>query len=105
MIPLSPIRSGSQQEGDKSDGFGFELRGDRCYRFIAVGDSGVDDLDAAILDANDNVLLKDVYEDAAPILGPDDAFCPPVAGFYNYIVAVVKGGGGYHFQAWEGPRR
>lgn len=105
MIPFSSVRSDSQRESDDVDVYGIELRADRCYRFIAVGDSDIDDLDAAIADSEGNILLRDTYSDSAPILGPESAFCPSSAGHYKFVVSVARGAGTFHFQVWQGRRQ
>jgi hypothetical protein len=104
MVPFSGVMSGSQAENDDVDVYGIELRNDRCYRFFAVGEQSISDLDSAIADGDGNVLLRDVYTDSAPILGPEGPFCPPVAGHYKYVVSVAGGAGTFHFQVWQGPR-
>jgi hypothetical protein len=104
MIPFSGVMSGAQRESDNVDVYGIDLRGDRCYRFIAVGDSNISDLDAAIADSEGNVLLRDVYTDSAPILGPEEPFCPSAAGHYKFVVSVAGGEGTFHFQVWQGAR-
>jgi len=102
MIPLTPIKSGRQQATDDVDVYPVELRGDRCYRFIAVGSDGIDDLDSAIADRNNDMLMRDTFPDAAPILGPEGPFCPRESGRYQFVVSVAKGGGTYHYQIWQG---
>ena len=105
MVQLSGIQSDSQQQADNVDTFGLTLRADRCYRFFAVGSSSITDLDSAVADSEGHVLIKDVFQDPAPILAPDAPFCPETEGRYKFIVSVAKGGGAYHFQVWQGPKR
>ncbi len=104
MIPFSGIMSGSQDEHDNVDVYGITLRGDRCYRFFAVGERGIADLDSAIANGAGEVLLRDVFNDAAPILGPKRPFCPPAAGRYKFVVSVASGTGAFHFQVWQGAK-
>ncbi|MCU0691674.1 MAG: hypothetical protein MUF54_09755 [Polyangiaceae bacterium] len=104
MLPLSNVMAGSQDESDNVDQYGVSLRGDRCYRFFAVGSSSIQDLDSAIATEDGNIIMRDVFNDAAPILGPDQPFCPPSEGRYKFVVSVSKGSGPFHFQVWQGPR-
>ena len=105
MIPLSGIMSDTQDESDNVDVYGITLSNERCYRFFAVGESSISDLDSAIADASGNVLLRDVFNDAAPILGPERPFCPNESGRYKFVVSVASGTGTFHFQVWQGPRQ
>ncbi len=105
MTSFSGIVPGSQDENDNVDVYGITLRSDRCYRFIAVGENSIRDLDSAIADGEGNVLLRDVFNDAAPILGPKEPFCPARTGRYRYVVSVASGSGTFHFQVWQGPKR
>jgi hypothetical protein len=105
MTPFSGIMSGSQDEKDNVDVYGINLRSDRCYRFFAVGEGSISDLDSAIADADGNVLLRDVFNDAAPILGPEKPFCPPAPARYKFVVSVASGSGTFHFQVWQGARQ
>jgi len=105
MIEFSDIQSDQQAESDNVDVYGVNLRADRCYRFLAVGGSGIDDLDSAIADAEGNILMRDVFRDPAPILGPELPFCPPADGRYKFVVSVAKGQGTFAFQVWQGPKR
>lgn len=104
MIPFSGIMSDMQDESDNVDVYGITLSNERCYRFFAVGESSISDLDSAIADENGNVLLRDVFNDAAPILGPERPFCPEQPGRYKFVVSVASGTGTFHFQVWQGPR-
>lgn len=104
MVPFSGIMSGSQDETDNVDVYTITLRQDRCYRFFAVGESSITDLDSAIADEQGTVLLRDVFTDAAPILGPEQPFCPAAPGLYKFVVSVASGSGTFHFQVWQGGR-
>lgn len=105
MIEFSDIQSDQQAESDNVDVYGVTLRADRCYRFFAVGGSGIDDLDSAIADAEGNIIMRDTFRDPAPILGPEEPFCPPSDGRYKFVVSVAKGSGTFSFQVWQGPKR
>jgi hypothetical protein len=104
MIPFSEVLSDAQAEDDDVNVYDIELRSDRCYRFLAVGAHGISDLDSAIADGQGDILLRDVYEDAAPILGPESPFCPLATGKYKFVVSVARGEGAFHFQVWQGLR-
>ncbi len=105
MIEFSNIQSDQQAESDNVDVYSVNLRADRCYRFLAVGGSGIEDLDSAIADADGNILMRDVYKDPVPILGPEEPFCPPSEGHYKFVISVAKGAGTFSFQVWQGPKR
>lgn len=104
MLPMSEIVVGRQDERDRVDIYGINLRADRCYRFFAVGDQGVQDLDSALADGEGNILVRDVFNDAAPIIGPKEPYCPESDGRYKFVVSVARGGGTFKFQVWQGPR-
>lgn len=47
-----------------------------CYRYLAVSEATVSDLDLALFDANNVEILRDVTEDPSPDLGVAASVCP-----------------------------
>ena len=102
LSPFSDVLGGDLDEnGKKMDSWTITLRNDRCYRFFAVAAPTIEDLDAAILNEAGEIVAKDTFPDRAPILNPEDAYCPPTAGRYKYVLVAAKGRGDVKFQVWQ----
>lgn len=104
MRAVSDIQSGSQAFEDDPDVFPLPLRRDRCYRFFAAGGQGIVNLDAALINPAGQVLARDAFTDAVPVLGPFAPYCPEADGPHGLVISVEAGGGDYAFQVFEGDR-
>lgn len=91
--------AGELTEGQTQD-FGISLEGGKCYAILAVGDSGVRDLDLAVLDARGQAIDRDVEADARPVV----RVCPERSGESRIQVRMANGGGGFRYVAYRWPR-
>jgi len=89
---------------DKRDTFSIHLAKGLCYRFFAVGDSGIKDIDI-LVEKNGNVLVGDDKQTGpVAIIDADKTWCmtSDVNYFFN-IEVDGDGQGRYVFGAWARP--
>ncbi|HEY8535452.1 MAG TPA: hypothetical protein VIL25_03350, partial [Vicinamibacterales bacterium] len=95
---------GTQATGQLGTGetrnFGIQLEGGRCYAILAVGDSGVRDLDLLLLDPSGREVDRDLAQDARPTV----RVCPERSGAYTMQVRMTDGAGSYVYAAYRWPR-
>ncbi|MCA9573889.1 MAG: hypothetical protein R3B40_06820 [Polyangiales bacterium] len=91
--------SGELTQGQTQD-FGISLEGGKCYAILAVGDTGVRDLDLAVLDASGQAIDRDVEADARPVV----RVCPERSGESRIQVRMASGGGAFRYVAYRWPR-
>lgn len=89
--------AGELEEGDHHDEE-LLLPSGRCYRVLAVGRSGLEDLDLSLLDGSGGVLHQDAGGDAAPVLGLTPPICPEVPTVYQLRFRAHRGSGAYRAQ-------
>ncbi len=75
------------------------LQAGSCYAITAVGDSGIQDLDLALLDAGGREVDRDHAQDARPVV----RVCPQTTGQFTVRVTATAGAGGYRagLYRWE----
>lgn len=95
---------GTSARGELSEAgtnaYDVDLEGGKCYAILAVGDSGVRNLDLMLLDATGREVDRDVAADARPIV----RVCPPANGHYRMQVRMASGTGAYIYAAYRWPR-
>lgn len=91
--------AGQLTQGQTQD-FGISLEGGKCYAILAVGDTGVRDLDLAVLDAAGQAIDRDVEADARPVV----RVCPERSGESRIQVRMANGGGDFRYVAYRWPR-
>jgi len=100
LAQTGPISEGSLPNGADAR-VDIELRAGECYTIVALGDSGVQDLDVRVVSEDDEEIGRDVTHDrqaAAHV-------CPERSGPYQVVVAMAEGGGGYLLSSWSGAPR
>lgn len=90
---------GRLAEGEQRD-FPLQLEGGKCYAILAVGDSGVRDLDLRLDDANGRLVDRDVDTDSRPIV----RVCPERTGRFVMHVSMFRGEGNFVYQPYRWPR-
>jgi hypothetical protein len=100
MKPVTPVFEGTQGQTDPLARFTFRGELGRCYRIFGASDSGIADLDMALLDPHFAVVGHDTNEDAFPILNPEGPLCLTQPGNYTVLVSVEHGTGHYALQVW-----
>ena len=103
MSAMGMAQSGAISEGSLPEGaearFDVELSAGQCYTFVALGSSGVDDLDLRVVGEGDVELGRDTTHDrqaAAQV-------CPQRSGDYQVVLAMRSGSGGYLVSSWMRP--
>lgn len=76
-----------------------ELEARRCYAFVAMGDSTVENLDLSLLAANGSPIDRDQRRDARPIV----RHCTTVGGTFTMEVAMRAGSGPYVLTSYRWP--
>jgi hypothetical protein len=96
LAQVGPIQQGSLAEGRET-----RLRidlGAQCTTIVALGGTGVRDLDVALLDADDKPVAHDTTKDAQAALRT----CPDRAGKFTLVVKMAQGGGDFLAATWAG---
>jgi hypothetical protein len=96
-----PIK-GSVAAGGRSDHLAV-LRAGRCYRVVAAGSDGVEDMDLLLYDPEGVLTQQDPAEDRFPVLGLQAEICPPEGGAYRLQVHMYKGGGEFAARIYRTP--
>ncbi len=80
--------------------FRVRLEGGKCYAILAVGDTGVRDLDLILASSRGQQLDRDVESDARPIV----RVCASKSGQYQIKVSMAQGSGKFVYAAYRWPR-
>lgn len=95
---------GGSSRGELSEAgttaYDIDLQAGNCYAVLAVGDSGVRNLDLTLLDANAREVDRDDGPDARPIV----RVCPSANGHFRMQVRMSSGTGAYFYAAYRWPR-
>lgn len=94
MLPASPMHRGSLEKGSVRN-YQAVLKPLRCYRVIAAGGDGVEDLDLMLFDRGGVPVQTETGTDATPVLGLAEPLCPQQAGVFRLQVKMFKGAGEY----------
>jgi hypothetical protein len=97
----API-TGSVAAGGRSDHL-VVLRAGHCYRIVAAGGAGVEDMDLLLYDPEGVLTQQDPAEDRFPVLGLQAEICPPEGGAYRLQVHMYKGGGAFAARTYRTP--
>jgi len=95
---------GSPQHAQLDEGgtqeYEVDLEGNKCYAILAVGDSGVRNLDLTLLDASGHEVDRDDAGDSRPTV----RVCPTADGHYRMRVRMMSGTGNYVYAPYRWPR-
>jgi hypothetical protein len=97
----APIQ-GSVVEGARSDHLAV-LRAGHCYRIVAAGGAGVEDMDLFLYDPEGVQTQQDPAQDRLPVLGLQTEICPIRGGAYRLQVHMYKGGGPFAARVYRTP--
>jgi hypothetical protein len=93
---------GSVVQGARSDHLTV-LRAGHCYRVVAAGGRGVEDMDLFLYDPQGVQTQQDPAQDRFPVLGLQAEICPPQGGAYRLQVHMYKGGGPFAARVYRTP--
>jgi len=99
------VREGGAMRGEAEEGsardFSQVVHPGWCYKLIALGGEGVQDLDLRVYDGNDVLLQRDTTRDPRPVIGQMRPICPSRAATYRIEVRLVSGGGAFAAQLYR----
>jgi hypothetical protein len=76
--------------------------GPGCYRIIAVGGTGVKDVDLEVRDPSGKLVAADnTPDDIFPMIHPNKEWCPDAAQFLTLSIIVKKGAGEVAGGVWK----
>ena len=96
---LAPPQHATLAEGGTQE-YEVDLTGNNCYAILAVGDSGVRNLDLTLLDASGTEVDRDDAGDTRPTV----RVCPAADGHYRMRVRMMSGTGNYVYAPYHWPR-
>lgn len=99
MIPHEPVMRGELDERGRRD-FTSVLRAGLCYKVLAQGGEGVEDLDILVYDPDSVLLQRDATRHDHPVIGVERAICPMEPGLYRIEIRMTRGHGAYAAQLW-----
>jgi hypothetical protein len=95
------LRAGS----DKTDTFRLALTKGLCYRYIAVADSGIRDLDILVERPGGDLVADDKQHGPVAIIEADKTWCMTTDADYEFHIEVDgEGAGRYVFGVWARPK-
>ena len=100
-----PVTGKLHHKVDKRDTFALKLLGGMCYRYFAVADSGITDLDILIEKPNGALIADDKQSSAIAIVDGDKTWCMDDDADYVFAIQVDgTGKGNYVFGVWAKPK-
>jgi hypothetical protein len=100
-----PVHGKLHHKHDKRDTFILKLAGGLCYRFFAVADGNISDLDILILKPNGALVGDDKTTHPVAIIESHQPWCMDTDVEYHFAIEVDgPGKGGYTFGVWARPK-
>lgn len=93
-------KRGTVEEGAARD-FSHVVHPGWCYKVVAVGGEGIEDLDLRVYDADSVLVERDTTEDPRPFLGSARPICPVESATYRIEVRAASGGGDFAVQVYR----
>ncbi len=69
-----------------------------CYKVVAVGGEGIQDLDVRVFDGNAALIQRDSTEEPRAVVGTARPICPTVAATHRIEVRARRGSGAFMLQ-------
>lgn len=90
---------------DKRDHFVFKVVKGQCYRYFAVADEGIEDIDILVL-KNGALLATDRTTHPIAVIDSDKLWCVDEDMTLDFAIEVDgRGAGGYTFGVWTRPKK
>jgi hypothetical protein len=100
-----PVSGKLHHEHDKRDEYVLTLSAGLCYRYFAVADAGIKDLDILIQTPNGALVGDDKTSQPVAIIESDKTWCMDRDAEYHFLIEVDgPGTGGYSFGVWARPK-
>jgi hypothetical protein len=87
------------------DEYVVKMAGGFCYRFYAIGDDSVGNLDVRVQRRDGDLVSMDQSKQAVAILDPDAPWCKTHDREFHFVVESTAGKGGYTFGVWARPKK
>jgi hypothetical protein len=100
-----PVKGHLHSVKDKRDTFTLKLQKGLCYRYFAVGDSGIKDLDILVEKRNGALVADDKQTSPVAIIESEKTWCMDEDAEYDFHIEVDgEGAGKYVFGVWARPK-
>ena len=106
MVPYTAPHEGRlHATHDKRDHFVFKVTKGQCYRYFAVADEGIKDIDILVL-KNGALLATDRTTHPIAVIDSDKLWCVDDDMILDFAIEVDgRGAGGYTFGVWTRPKK
>jgi hypothetical protein len=103
---VSPAKGRLHHEHDKRDTFRIKLSGGLCYRYFAVADAKITDLDILVETLGGALVADDKTRQPVAIIENDKPWCMDEDKEFNFHVEVDGPGEGFYmFGVWARPKK
>jgi hypothetical protein len=100
-----PVKGHLHSVKDKRDTFTLKLQKGLCYRYFAVADSGIKDLDILVEKPNGALIADDKQSSPVAIIESEKTWCMSEDAEYDFHIEVDgEGAGKYIFGVWARPK-
>jgi hypothetical protein len=86
------------------DVYRIKMAGGFCYRFWAIGDKDVGNLDIRVQTPKGALVSIDQSKQAVAVLDPDEPWCKAHDREFDFVVETQGGKGAYVFGVWARPK-
>ena len=101
---VKPIIGRLHHKHDKRDTVKLKLYGGMCYRYFAVSDAGIKDLDILVMKPSGALVADDKTTHPIAIIEFDKTWCMDEDAEYDFHIEVDgEGNGHYTFGVWAKP--
>ncbi len=100
FAPAAPVHAAAQKMDEPHERLVFRARTGRCYRFFAIGNATIRDLDIAILAPDGRLVAADLSKDSWSVVPPRAPWCPEEEGPFAVDISVADGEGEYALGVW-----
>ena len=101
-----PVTGKLHHVHDKRDTYTLKLLSGMCYRYFAVADTGITDLDILVQKTNGALVADDKQTSQVAIIESDKAWCMDADAEYEFHLEIEGSGkGGYTFGVWAKPKK
>jgi hypothetical protein len=100
-----PVKGHLHSGTDKRDTFTLKLQKSLCYRYFAVADNGIKDLDILVETPTGALIADDKQTSPVAIIESDKTWCQDADAEYDFHIEVDGAGAGkYVFGVWARPK-
>jgi hypothetical protein len=100
-----PVLGKLHSKVDKRDTYVLKLEGGLCYRYFAVGDGSIKDLDILVLKPSGALVAADKTDEPFAIIDSGNTWCMDQDAEYHFAIEVDGvGKGTYEFGVWAKPK-